>query len=235
MRLTASMLKTAAMLSSLFALTCAAQQPSSTVHLALSWPHQSKHHSIPAVMWLEPLSGTDVPAFAPHERYTLLQKNRAFMPHLQVVPVGSAVAFPNDDPFFHNVFSLFDGKRFDLGLYEAGSTKSVTFSREGISYIFCNIHPEMSAVVIALSTPLYAVAGHDEAFTLINVPSGSYKVHLWVEGVPLAYLDSLTRTVHIEGGSTNLGTISITAAAPAIQEHANKFGQPYPPETKSPY
>ena len=76
-----------------------------------------------------------------------------FTPHILVVPVGSVVRFPNADPFFHNVFSLFDGKRFDLGLYEAGSTKEVTFSREGLSYIFCNIHPEMSAVVISLSTP----------------------------------------------------------------------------------
>ena len=66
-----------------------------------------------------------------------------------VVPVGSVVAFPNRDPFFHNVFSLFEGKRFDLGLYEAGSTRDVLFDKPGVSYIFCNIHAEMSAVVIA--------------------------------------------------------------------------------------
>jgi len=63
-----------------------------------------------------------------------------------VVPVGSVVDFPNHDPFFHNVFSLFDGKRFDLGLYEAGATNSVRFDRLGVSFLFCNIHPEMSAV-----------------------------------------------------------------------------------------
>ena len=79
-------------------------------------------------------------SFSPHGRYTLLQKNRTFIPHLQVIPAGSVVQFPNADPFFHNVFSLFNGKRFDLGLYEAGSSKSVTFPREGVSYIFCNIH-----------------------------------------------------------------------------------------------
>jgi plastocyanin len=90
--------------------------------------------------------------------FTLLQKNKMFTPHLLVVPVGSSVAFPNADPFFHNVFSLFDGRRFDLGLYEAGSTRSVVFSREGVSYIFCDIHSEMSAVVIALATPYYGFA-----------------------------------------------------------------------------
>ena len=67
---------------------------------------------------------------------------------------GSSVEFPNRDPWFHNVFSLFNGKRFDLGLYEAGSTRTVHFDREGISFIFCNIHPEMSAVIVVLRTPI---------------------------------------------------------------------------------
>jgi hypothetical protein len=58
------------------------------------------------------------------------------------------VEFPNKDPFFHNVFSLFEGKRFDLGLYEANSTKSVRFDHAGVSYIFCNIHSQMSAAVV---------------------------------------------------------------------------------------
>ena len=94
-----------------------------------------------------------------------------------IIPVGSVVQFPNADPFFHNVFSLFDGKRFDLGLYEAGSTKSVTFSREGVSYIFCNIHPEMSGVILTLSTALYTKADAGGAFHLANVPAGDYEMH----------------------------------------------------------
>src|ERR1035441_956127 len=79
--------------------------------------------AVPAVAWLTPLPGTTVPSFVPQSHYTLLQKNRMFTPHLQVIPVGSVVQFPNADPFYHNVFSLFEGKRFDLGLYEAGSSK----------------------------------------------------------------------------------------------------------------
>lgn len=235
MRLLASMRKAAALFSLLIALTCVAQQPSATVRLNLHWPQEAKSHPVPAVLWLEPQPGTIVPAFTLHEHYALLQKNRTFLPHLQIIPVGSAVAFPNADPFFHNVFSFFDGKRFDLGLYEAGSTKSVLFSREGVSYIFCNIHPEMSAVVIALSTPIYAIASHDESFTLTHVPPGSYNLHLWVEGIPLGYLDGLVRTVHIEGGTLDLGTMEITAAVPATHEHANKFGKPYARSSNSPY
>jgi plastocyanin len=154
------------------------------LRLHLAWPHPQKHPAAPAVAWLEPLAGTPAVPFISDERYTLLQKNRAFVPHLLIVPVGTVVAFPNADPFFHNVFSLFDGRRFDLGLYEAGSSKSVTFSREGVSYIFCNIHPEMSAVVLALSTSLYAVANDKDSLLLSSLAPGDYKLHIWIEGVP---------------------------------------------------
>src|SRR5207244_5963197 len=102
-----------------------------------------------------PISAQLPPAQPPlaQPRAQLLQKKKSFSPHMVVIQVGSAVEFPNQDPFFHNVFSLFEGRRFDLGLYEAGATRSVVFNRPGISYIFCNIHPEMSAVVVTLKTP----------------------------------------------------------------------------------
>src|ERR1700690_1407912 len=152
-----------------------AQSHSSPGHVAqlrlrVNASQGGKPRIVPAVIWLEPVAGTRALPFLPDRHYTLLQKNRTFIPHLQVVPVGAVVQFPNVDPFFHNVFSLFGGRRFDLGLYEAGSTKSVTFSREGVSYIFCNIHPEMSAVVLALFSPLYAVADKDNSFTLRGIP-----------------------------------------------------------------
>ena len=102
----------------------------------------------------------------------LAQKNKAFDPSLLVITKGSSVEFPNRDPWFHNVFSLFNGKRFDLGLYEAGSSRTVHFDREGISYIFCNIHPEMSAVVVVLGTPYFSVTNKDGEFTIQNVPPG---------------------------------------------------------------
>jgi hypothetical protein len=193
------------------------------------------HRAVPAVAWLTPLQGTLTPAFVPQGRYTLLQKNRTFIPHLQVIPVGAVVQFPNADPFFHNVFSLFEGKKFDLGLYEAGSSKSVTFSREGVSYIFCNIHPEMSAVVLALSTPLYAIADAHDAFALRDVPSGDYKLHLWIEGVPQSVLDGLSRTVHVNSHDLDLGSFSAPIARPRNMTHMNKYGNPYDTNTPSSY
>ena len=191
--------------------------------------------SVPAVVWLAPLPGTVVPPFSPQGHYTLLQKNRTFTPHLQVIPVGSVVDFPNADPFFHNVFSLFEGKRFDLGLYEAGTSRSVSFSREGLSYIFCNIHPEMSAVVLALSTPLYSIANADDSFALRNVPPGDYRMHLWIEGVPQSVLEGLARTVHLSSGTLDLGILKAPIAKPGTMSHSNKFGSPYDTQTQSPY
>jgi len=178
----------------------------------------------PAVIWLSPVRPDTAPLTTPG-RFTLLQKNKMFTPHLLVVPVGSNVVFPNADPFFHNVFSLFDGRRFDLGLYEAGSARSVVFSREGVSYIFCNIHSEMSAVVIALSTPYSSIADAHGSFRLKGVPPGDYDLHVWVEGQKQTSLDRLTRRVHVAKDAEDLGEIS--TGRPEQQQHLNKFGQPY--------
>lgn len=203
--------------------------------LRINSTQAGKHRIVPAVIWLEPLTGTPTLPFSSAKRYTLLQKNRKFIPHLQVIPVGTVVQFPNADPFFHNVFSLFDGKRFDLGLYEAGSSKSVTFTREGVSYIFCDIHPEMSAVVLALSTPLYAVADVNDSFVLRDVPSGNYNLHLWVEGVPQTAVDGLTRLVHIPAQTVDLGTLTVPTTPIGMGSHQDKFGNAYDPHSKSPY
>ncbi|HSY35851.1 MAG TPA: hypothetical protein VK814_08890 [Acidobacteriaceae bacterium] len=203
------------------------------LHLGLSEP--PKAHAVPAVVWLEPLAGTPSAPFVPHGSYTLLQKNRMFLPHLQVIPIGAVVQFPNADPFFHNVFSLYDGKRFDLGLYEAGSSKSVTFTREGVSYIFCNIHPEMSAVVLALPTPLFAIADSNDSFVLRNVTPGDYKLHLWIEGVPQSVVDGMTRFVHLPAGIVDMGSLTIPAKPSGVVGHRNKFGNEYDPHSKSPY
>jgi plastocyanin len=206
------------------------------VHLRLAFPETLAQHRIPpAVLWLKPLPGTPTTPFPAHGQYMLVQKNRMFMPHLLVVPVGSEVLFPNRDPFFHDVFSKFDGKRFDLGLYEAGSTRGVTFSREGVSYIFCNIHPEMSAVVVALSTPLYAIADASGAFQLPDVPAGEYELHVWVEGTPQPSLDRLSRDVHLAPGAGDLGELSMTAVPQEPVPHLNKFGRPYDQDSKPAY
>jgi plastocyanin len=206
------------------------------VRLRLAFPQAAAKRRIPpAVLWLKPLPGTPTVPAPAHGQYMLVQKNRMFMPHLLVVPVGSVVQFPNKDPFFHDVFSQFDGKRFDLGLYEAGTTREVTFSREGVSYIFCNIHPEMSAVVLALTTPVYAIADTAGTFQLRNVPAGEYEMHLWVEGTPQPEMEHLVRDVHIANGTTDLGEVEIPAVPQKPGTHLNKFGRPYDEDSKPSY
>ena len=192
-------------------------------------------HLAPGVLWLTPL-GADPPLPPPATgHFTLTQKNRMFSPHLLVVPVGSTVYFPNEDPFFHNVFSLFNGKRFDLGLYEAGTTKQVVFSRQGVSYLFCNIHPEMSAVIVVLGTPYYAVLDAKGEFRMHAVPAGEYEMHVWVEGLAQQALDRFTRRVQVSAGEGDLGNLDVSSSAVLPAGHLNKFGRPYDRDSKPAY
>ncbi len=188
------------------------------------------------MVWLTPLpatSSTDSAPVAPTKRrFTLVQKNKTFIPRVLVVTVGSEVDFPNKDPFFHNAFSLFEGKRFDLGLYESGSTRSSRFDRPGISYLFCNIHPEMSAVIIALDTPYYGVSNPMGEITIPNVPAGRYTLRVWREGTSTDALKSLSRPVVVSSDSSSLGKLLVPNNASFPLTHKNKYGRDY--ETPTP-
>jgi plastocyanin len=178
------------------------------------------------VLWLTPDADSVKPKPVQHLR--LVQKNKSFEPHLLVIPVGSVVAFPNHDPFFHNVFSLFEGKRFDLGLYEAGSTRDVHFDKPGVSYIFCNIHPEMSAVVVVLDTPFYGISDPRGQILVPNVPPGRYTRRIWYEGSLPETLRGLTREVTISENTSSLGVLRLPN--PGVpQPHKNLYGQDYAP------
>ena len=190
------------------------------------------------VLWLKPLDrpvAESVPDEQSHKRLQLTQKNKSFQPHVLVVPVASAVDFPNRDPFFHNVFSLFDGKRFDLGLYEAGATNSARFDRLGVSFLFCNIHPEMSAVVIAVDTPYYGVSDRAGNITISNLPDGKYEMHVWYERSLPEDLKTLTRIVSVSPATKDLGTIGVPENSNFSPTHKNKYGQEYTSPSVRPY
>jgi len=169
------------------------------------------------------------------QQYKLVQKDKSFTPHLLVVPTGSSIDFPNLDPFFHNVFSLFNGKRFDLGLYEAHSHRSVLFDREGVSYIFCNIHPEMGAIVITLNTHYYAISRADGSFTIQNVSPGTYRVDVWAENATNDVLAALSRNIDVAPGSSRIDTIQVKVTGDISKGHKNKFGEDYPATARAPY
>ena len=164
----------------------------------------------------------------------LVQKNKTFHPSLLVIPVGGKVEFPNHDPFFHNVFSLFDGKRFDLGLYESGTTRFVQFDKPGVSFIFCNIHAQMSAVVIALATPYYAISDAHGDLSIADVPPGRYEVQVFHASVAPDALRAWTARSQWLAGDTSLGTFNLTETNVALA-HKNKYGRDYDrPEPDSP-
>lgn len=191
-------------------------------------------HAENVVVWLTPIGRVPAAKLVPKQPLVLVQHHKSFEPHLLVVPVGAVVQFPNRDLFFHNVFSLFEGKRFDLGLYEAGTTRNVSFDRPGISFIFCNIHAEMSAIVIALDTPYYAVSNRKGEIVIPRVPPGQYTLKIWAETALPENLNALTREVTISDNTSNLGVLQITAGMVSTA-HKNKFGMDYePPAPNSP-
>lgn len=184
------------------------------------------------VVWLVPISVVQ-PArvITQQSRYRLVQRNKKFEPPLLVVPAGSVVDFPNADPWFHNVFSLYRGKRFDLGLYQAGAQKSVHFDRAGPSYLFCNIHPEMTGVVLAVDSDLFAITDSTGRYSIGNVAPGKYMLHVWYENATPESLRALQRQVTIESGKQTLPMLSVKATKRTPVEHKNKYGQEYDPGT----
>jgi plastocyanin len=184
------------------------------------------------VVWLVPVEAVQpVSVSTGRTHYRLVQRNKRFEPGLLVVPVGSVVDFPNEDPWFHNVFSLYRGKRFDLGLYQAGSQRSVRFDRIGPSYLFCNIHPEMTGVVLAVDSELFGISDASGHYSIAGAAPGKYVLHVWYENATPESLQLLQRQVAIEGGSQTLLSIAVKAVKQAPAEHKNKYGQDYDPDT----
>jgi plastocyanin len=143
-----------------------------------------------AVVWLE---ASEAPA-TPQPKVVLDQRNLAFSPHVMAVRVGTTVDFPNNDKVFHNVFSFRDGKKFDLGMYPKGSAKRITFDQAGLSRLFCNIHPNMAAYVMAVDSPYFAVSDENGTFTIAGVPPGRYTYHAWRPGS-----QRLTGSISVDG------------------------------------
>lgn len=190
--------------------------------------HHAKNLS-GVVVWLEPVNGS-MPESRPR-RATMLQKDKMFTPHVLAIPTGSTIDFPNDDPIFHNAFSNFSGQIFDIGLYPPHSSRSVTFRREGVVRVFCNIHPAMSAVIVVLRSPYFAVTNAAGTYSIVDVPSGEYTLHVFHERATEDTLRALTRRVNVEGGQTAAPAITISEAGYLLTPHKNKYGKDYPPPT----
>lgn len=151
---------------------------------------------IPAVVYLKgTVEGS--PRRADHVIVTLAQRDTAFLPAALVVQVGTTVRFPNEDTFFHNVFSYSSAARFDLGRYPRGEAKDVRFEEPGIVKVYCEVHEFMRAVVVATENPFHAVVDEDGRFRLEGVPAGTHTLVVWHPD-----LDEVQETVVVSEGGT---------------------------------
>ena len=174
------------------------------------------------LVWLEPAGGK--PAKRNASTFTMTTRSKTFLPHVVAVPAGSTVNFPNEDPIAHNLFSLTPGNTFDLGLYRKGPGKPHKFDAPGVVNIYCNVHPNMSAVVHVMSTPYYAFADASGSYSF-DVPPGRYRVTAWNE-------QGGTVTSDIEVGASglpNAPVLTIDSRNFRQVQHKNKHGQTYKP------
>ena len=172
-----------------------------------------------AVVYAEPLDSA-----APRRpaEVSLAQRNRTFMPHVLAAPVGSTVRFPNQDNIFHNVFSLSPPEPFDLGLYRSGASRARTFTHTGTYRVFCNIHPEMTALVLIVPTPYVIVAAADGRYTL-DLPPGRFRLTAISERAA-----PVSAEVVSSAGATTAPELALNESDWVATQHKNKFGQDYP-------
>jgi len=173
------------------------------------------------LVWLEPAS-----KIAPRKAgtFTMTTRGKTLLPHVLVVPVGSTVQFPNDDPIQHNLFSLSSANSFDLGLYRRGAGKSYTFKSPGVVNVYCNVHPTMSSVIHVMSSPYFAFTDGSGNFALTDVAPGSYTLVAWNEqgGVMQSKLD-------VPASGVANATITLDSSGYRATTHLNKENKPYAP------
>jgi plastocyanin len=144
-----------------------------------------------AVIWLK-RTGGETPRPAPAHGKVITQRNKAFVPRVLVVPVGSKVAFRNEDAIFHNIFSLSKPNEFDTGLYKQGATYTQTFKHPGVVQLLCNIHASMLGFVYVVDSPYYAQADGSGTFGIKGVPPGDYEIEVWHENASVPTVQHLT-------------------------------------------
>lgn len=161
----------------------------------------------------------------PGSTFTITTRSKAFLPHVIAVPAGSTIRFPNEDPISHNLFSLTPGNSFDLGLYRRGPGKAQKFDTPGVVNIYCNVHPNMSAVVHVMATPWYGFADAQGNYSF-DVPPGRYRVSAWNEQAGSA---SSEIEIGEEGKVIGPTLLTIDGRSFRAAQHTNKHGKPYRP------
>ena len=191
-------------------------------------PEVRKHQNFSGVVvWLEPIARAAASGNRTQPS-VMAQKMKTFSPHVLAIPAGSSVEFPNFDPIFHNAFSSYSGQVFDVGLYPPGRSRTVVFKREGVVRVFCNIHSAMSAVIVVLKTPYYAVSDASGSFAIPDVPPGEYRIHVYHERSLPQTLESLESVVKVPAEGFPVPQLVISETGYVMTPHQNKYGKEYP-------
>jgi len=169
------------------------------------------------VVWVEGPSVRPAPANA-----TMKMKDKTFEPHVLVVPVGGTVAFPNEDGILHNAFSLSGDNRFDLDLYKKPESRSFKFLHPGIVRVYCNIHPQMSALVVVRDNPYWARADANGRFQIADVPAGTWVVKAWHERA-----GEIEANVSVPETGDVSADLTLDASSYKRARHKNKYGKDY--------
>lgn len=122
--------------------------------------------------------GAQRPALSP-KKAVMDQRSMKFIPRVLPVGIGTTVDFPNNDTAWHNVFSTSPAKKFDLGLYPPGKTRSVTFDQPGTVRILCNVHPEMEAFIVVKEHSYFSRVDQEGNYRIDGVPLGTYRLEVW--------------------------------------------------------
>ena len=155
-----------------------ARRPTSTYSrsvptVALAPESELRH----VVVYVKDAPKTQVPPM----RAEIRQRGENFVPRVVAITVGSTVDFPNDDPIYHNVFSLSRTKTFDLGRFPKGKSRGERFDKPGVVKVFCQIHSHMSATVLVFDHPWFAIPDEQGNFDLSGVPPGMHEITAWHE------------------------------------------------------
>ena len=195
---------TTALVLSVLGMTCSAQDISGTIVIKKRLTHRSVTASVSVyqrgtsvklgktadedpiafersrvVVYLEGIVAGNSDAAATSSPVEIRQVNRQFVPDLAVVPVGATVSFPNMDPIFHDVYSLSKSKSFDLGAYDKGQTRRVSFTKPGIVEVYCHLHPNMAATIVVMGNRYYAQPDRNGQYHISDVPPGHYTLVAW--------------------------------------------------------
>lgn len=128
----------------------------------------------PSVVWISQ------PASLKSTESEMRNRDRQFIPQLLILHAGNSVRFPNDDPYYHSIYSVSPEDPFDIGYYGNGPGKVVQFATAGIIEVRCHIHPSMHGTIVVADGPVSS--GPVSTFSLTGIAPGTHDMHIWTDG-----------------------------------------------------